>query len=107
VFTHFAFSDDSKHQAGEYNSLALVTFAARDAGSLKRQLDEILKNSQIDSEFKWTKLVQAKYRFAAQKIIDLVLQSNGRLRIDVLIWNINDSRHKNLREIPTHRRNDQ
>jgi len=95
--THLAFSDDSKHSEGRYNSLGLVTFAANDHGAFHKEFVALLKSSDINSEFKWTRLASAKYRFAAEKMIDFVLRNLGKLRVDVLIWDMEDSRHKNLR----------
>lgn len=94
--THFAFSDDSKHKAGIYNSLALVTCSESNAAKFHKELGVILKSSGIESEFKWAKLAGARYRLAAQKIIAFVLKNIDKVRIDVLIWNLDDPRHKNV-----------
>ena len=94
--THFAFSDDSKHSEGRYNSLCVVTLGAVEFEPLNSELEKLLSDSGIKSEFKWSKLGGAQYRFAAEKMIDFVLRNIDQLRLDVLIWDINDSRHKNL-----------
>jgi hypothetical protein len=55
----------------------------------------ILGESDV-SEFKWHKLKTAKYRFCAEKILDALfgaLQSFDA-RVDVVIWDICDSRHR-------------
>ena len=94
--THIAFSDDSSHQDGRYNSLALVSLERSNSESVHKNLREILCDSGIKSEFKWVKLKSAKYKFAAQKLIDFIFQYNIKIRIDVLTWDYGDSRHKNI-----------
>lgn len=95
-FTHLAFSDDSKHKDGRYNSLALVTLKDVNFSSIHNKLKEIFKNSGISDEFKWEKLRNAKYRLAAQKLIDFTFQNEQKMRVDILIWNLDDSRHRNI-----------
>lgn len=95
-FTHLAFSDDSKHHEGRYNSLAIITLREENYSSLNKQLKEILKDSGIDKEFKWKKLANAKYRFAARKLTDFVFKNQNLLRIDILVWDLEDRRHKDL-----------
>jgi len=95
--THFAFSDDSKHKEGRYNSLGLITMENNIGKKLHEEVRDLLKSSSVDSEFKWAKLTNAKYRFAAKKMIDLVFRNKDKLRVDVLIWDIEDARHKDVR----------
>ena len=47
-------------------------------------------------EFKWKKLKDAKHNFCAIKLIDYVLKkiSNYDLRVDIVVWDTHDSRHK-------------
>lgn len=95
-FTHIAFSDDSKHHTGRYNSLGLVSL---NADSIKDMTDEvlnILKSSNVSKEFKWEKVKNAKYRFVALKLIDFVFRNEGKIRLDTLIWDLKDSRHRNI-----------
>ncbi len=94
--THFAFSDDSKHHCGRYNSLALITLGSSSFDSLQTGITKILDDSGIESEFKWEKLRSAKYRFTALKMVDFVFQNLGKLRVDTLIWDLEDQRHKDV-----------
>jgi hypothetical protein len=57
----------------------------------------ILEQSGVD-EFKWKKLKTAKTRFCAKDLVDIVIQyaKDGKVRVDVLIWDTQDSRHKIL-----------
>lgn len=54
--------------------------------------------SSCISELKWTEVTSAKYRFAGQKFIDWAvdLACRGLLRIDVLCWDMDDTRHKDV-----------
>lgn len=95
-FTHYAFSDDSKHREERYNSLAITTLKKEDFDSLNDQLKTILKDSDIRDEFKWAKLRNARYRFAAEKIINFIFKNRSLIRVDIVIWDLQDRRHKDL-----------
>ncbi len=98
IYTHVAFSDDSGHEDGRFNSLSLVTMESRHLNELRNKLKNILEKSGIESEFKWSKLRSnsAKYKFCAERLEDFIFSNLNKLRIDILIWDIDDSRHKNL-----------
>jgi hypothetical protein len=66
------------------------------ASKLQGELEKILKDSGIQSEFKWYKLCSGRDRFAANKIIDFIFRNYDKLRIDTLIWDMEDSRHKGV-----------
>jgi hypothetical protein len=55
--SHVAYSDESHHNVGRFRSLGVI--------SLRADLAAILRESDAH-EFKWQKLKNAKYRFAAQ-----------------------------------------
>jgi len=93
--THIAYSDESYSTASRYRSVAAVTLeAARDA-EITLTFQALLQQSGL-SEFKWARLRQARERFAAVAIIDetMKLTTAGWLRVDVLIWDTYDSRHR-------------
>jgi len=98
LFTHYAFSDDSKHTDGRYNSLAITTLKRENLDSLNKQVENLLIKSGICNEFKWEKLRNAKYRFAAEKLIDFVFSNQRSLRIDIVVWDLEDKRHKDLKD---------
>ena len=59
---------------------------------------EVLGSSLADShvsEFKWKKFKNAKYKFAAQKLLSSVLRLANRrdIRVDTIVWDTYDSRH--------------
>lgn len=93
--THVGFSDESNWNKGRYRSLGLVTVPLDDLHELNRELNSLLEESGIQKEFKWKNLRQARERFAAQKMCDFTIKHAiaRRLRVDVLIWDIQDSRH--------------
>lgn len=91
--SHIAFSDES-YTADRYRSVATLTLARDTAERLTPVVSNILTESSV-KEFKWEKLRQARERFAALKLIDLTIQEalRGNVRVDVLIWDTEDSRH--------------
>lgn len=92
--THEGFSDESNWNTGRFRSLGIVTLPAGFEPDLEHELDTLLTGSNV-SEFKWSKLRTAKDRFAALKMCDFAVRATreNRLRIDVLVWDITDSRH--------------
>ncbi len=94
--SHVAFSDDSEHKDGQYNSLCLITCSILDLPSLRQELEEIFQKSGIESEFKWSKLrsASAKYKFCAERLEKFIFKNIHKLRVDTLIWDMKDSRHK-------------
>lgn len=93
---HVAFSDDSKHEAGRYYGLGLVTLKKENYKKLIPKLNDLFKNSGIEREFKWEKVKNAKYSFCAEKIQNFIFTCLEDLRIDVLIWDMHDARHKDV-----------
>lgn len=92
--THVGFSDESNWNKGRFRSLGLVTCALSSLKDLEAELSALLRESNV-SEFKWKKLDGAKERFAADKMCEFAVHHacSGKLRVDVLIWDIQDSRH--------------
>lgn len=92
--THVGFSDESHWNHGRFRSLGLVTMPVRALAGLEQELGALLTDSKV-SEFKWKKLDGARERFAAQKMCDFAVKAacENDLRVDVLIWDIQDSRH--------------
>lgn len=95
--THCAFSDESGYNTGRYRSIGMVSLPIEIRHEFERNIRTILEQSEVN-EFKWNKLKTAKSRFCAKDIIDIVIQYaiDGKIRIDVLVWDTQDSRHKIL-----------
>lgn len=96
IYNHNAFSDDSGHEDGRYNSLGLITFKSCQYDILTSELRKLFSESGIQSEFKWEKVRIKKYKFAAEKINNFIFRHLNELRVDVLIWDMQDSRHKDV-----------
>lgn len=93
--THIGFSDESNWSKGRFRSIGLVTCNLCDLINFENEFQQLLKDSKI-SELQWKKLNNADRRNAAKKVCEFVLEKTRRrsMRIDVLIWDIEDSRHK-------------
>ncbi len=93
--SHVAYSDESSYNIGRFRSISLISLKSSLEDEIIQKLDTIIDESGL-SEFKWSKLRQAREHFAAEKIINYVFQLalDEKIRIDTLIWDIEDSRHK-------------
>ena len=93
--THFIFADESKWNTGRYRALGAVSIRVDRCILLSKKIAELLNESDV-RELRWSKIANAKYRFAAEKIINLVIDHAvvGGLRVDVLSWDIEDERHR-------------
>jgi hypothetical protein len=92
--THCAFSDESSHNIGRFRSIAMVSLPHGNLDLVDEKIHSILIGSSV-REFKWKNLNDAKMRFCATKIVDYVIEQvlGGEFRVDVLTWDIEDSRH--------------
>ena len=92
--THVGFADESHWNTGRFRALALISTQAHFVDSLTDQLLCLLRNEGMH-EFKWINLAGAKERAVAETFCELVVDwaIRRQLRVDVLIWDINDSRH--------------
>lgn len=89
-----AYMDETHYNVGKYRGVALVSVRDEEASSYKTEITRILADSRV-SELKWHKLDSARMRFAAQKVLALILHgaSGSVLRADVLLWDTQDKRH--------------
>jgi len=90
---YIAFADESG--IGErLTSIASFSFRSDSLPAINDQVCSLLAESDI-KEFKWQKLKNAKYRFCAIKLLDAIWSFLGtsNARIDVLIWDNQDTRH--------------
>lgn len=93
--SHYGFSDESHHTHGQYRGVGMVSLAATQYEQFNEELTKLLIGCGLE-EFKWSDLSSAKHRFAALKMIEWTFPKllDRLLRIDVLIWDTHDSRHK-------------
>jgi len=89
---YVSFADES--YLGDFKSIAAFSLRENNLDEVNLELNDLLRESNV-KEFKWQKLKNAKYEHCARKIIDSVwkLISKEDARIDVITWNIKDSRH--------------
>jgi Protein of unknown function (DUF3800) len=89
-----AYADETHYNEGRYRGIGVITLRDHDAGSLKNEISQILTTSGVE-ELKWQKLKSARMRFAAQKVLGVVLETACRsvLRADILLWDTFDRRH--------------
>ena len=89
------YCDESYITDSRYRGVAAVSLAADSVGWFGAGIAKLMGESSV-TEFKWTKLTDAKYRFAALKLLDHVVASISHcaLRVDVLVWDTFDRRHQ-------------
>lgn len=93
--THIGFADESHWNIGRFRSLGLVTLSAESLEMLDDELRGRLSTSNV-REFKWNGLNGAKERFAAEGLCEFAVNKAcaALIRIDVLVWDIEDTRNK-------------
>jgi hypothetical protein len=91
---YVSFADESYSEKG-FKSIATFSLKSDNLQQINLTLKALLKESNV-KEFKWQKLKDARYRCCAKKLIDAVwrLIETDDARVDVITWDINDSRHK-------------
>ena len=95
--SYHAYSDESYFTVSRYRSISVVTLSKQILPQIKPEVLSAIIDSGL-KEFKWQKLRQARERFAAIKMIDIVVKwiIAKELRVDTIIWDITDSRHQVL-----------
>jgi len=93
--THLAFSDESQHNTGRFRGIGMLSLPAEHAARISAEIRHQLETSNV-TEVKWKKVRGARDRFAALKVLALCVEEawQGHLRVDVLIWDTQDQRHK-------------
>lgn len=92
--THAAFSDESSWNSGRYRSISLITMPSRHRNTLEKSLQNGMAGCAA-AELKWTGRWSYAKIAAARCALDVLASEagRGRLRLDVLTWDIEDSRH--------------
>ena len=93
--THVGFADESHYNIGRYRGLGLVSLEVKNLRRLEVDLRSLLDQSNVN-ELKWKNIDGAKERLAAKKLLRSAVRhaKRGTLRADILIWDIEDPRHK-------------
>ena len=92
--THAAFSDESRWNTGRYRSISLLTMRLGDQDALEQSLRNCMAGCAV-AELKWTGRWSHSKTDAARATLDALASAaqGRRLRIDVLTWDIEDTRH--------------
>lgn len=92
--TFAAYSDESSISGERFGSICVVSLPRALESEVSTEVARCLETSDV-SEFKWAELNNAKKRFCAGKLIDVVLKyaSPDALRVDVVVWDTHDARH--------------
>lgn len=92
---YVSFADESYSEDRILKSIAAFSLKFDNFPQINLRLKRILEESGA-KEFKWNKVKDAKYQFCARKLIDTVweLIQTDKARVDVITWDVNDSRHK-------------
>ena len=93
--THLGYSDESSWNQSRYRSLALVSGSAQAMADVESTVAILLRQSNVH-ELAWKNVRTARDRFAAMKVCDAVFNAlhTRSVRVDVLIWDTHDSRHR-------------
>jgi hypothetical protein len=94
MFTHLAFSDESCYNEKRFRSLSMVTIEKSLKEKIGHSIQKIYTESNV-SILEWKKIESAKDRLCAIKVLDFLFSflHQGKLKADVIIWDIEDSRH--------------
>jgi hypothetical protein len=95
MFTHLAFSDESCYNEKRFRSLSMVTIEK----SLKEKIESFIQKIYTESNvsiLEWKEIEIAKDRLCAKKVLDYLFPFllQGNMKIDIIIWDIEDTRHK-------------
>ena len=93
--THVAFSDESHQNIGRFRGISLISLKKEHYKLISDRLQLLLKNKRI-TELKWNKLRNDKKRNVGIQFLteSINFAIQGLLRVDVLVWDIEDRRHK-------------
>jgi hypothetical protein len=96
--THYAFSDESKHNKGRFRSIGMISFSSGQLEAIENYFLKTCSEYNITNfkNFKWKQLKNDRKRNATESILKFIIDKAflRKLRIDILIWDIEDSRHK-------------
>lgn len=91
---YVVYLDESYTSDSRFTSIAACSIPVEKWRDAVEEIQKAIESSGI-KEFKWQKMKNAKYRFAAIKIIDLVLGKfiSQEMRLDILISDNHDTRN--------------
>lgn len=104
ITDYYAYSDESHHSQGHYRSIALVQIDKDKINNIENKLNRILIKYGIKIEsFKWTNIKTKNEYHALRDLLNylLPLLEKRLIKIEVIIWHIQDSRHSVLKRDDT------
>ncbi len=92
---YVVFIDESSITAHRFRSLSAFSFPIKHYCKVNETVARILASSGV-SEFKWSKLKNARNFFCAKKIVEFVIRHipTYEFRLDSIVWDTQDSRHE-------------
>ena len=92
---HYAFFTDESYLNNRYRCIASFSLPYDKILEVHHQIKDMVKQAALP-EFKWSGLNKARARDCAQDMIMFVINNLDTcdLRVDALIWDIQDSRHQ-------------
>lgn len=93
--SHVAFSDESHHNIGRFRGISMISLKSEHRKLIHDKLQSLLASEGV-KEFKWTRTRSIKERNVGIQFLNESVRYalKGMIRIDVLVWDIEDSRHK-------------
>jgi len=89
--THIGYADESNWNTGKFRSIALISTAIEHAGSFCDEFQALLQVFH-KGEFKWKRIKASE----GQSLVDFFFDRIDRMRVDVLVWDMKDTRRKDL-----------
>lgn len=97
ITDYFAFTDESNHSNGDYRSIALFEVHEDLIWEVQSRMLSILNKYNIKkiSSFKWKKIQNKNKSHALKELLKYLfpLFEENLIKIEIIIWNIYDSRH--------------
>ena len=98
ITDYFAFTDESNHSDGDYRSIALFEVHEDLIWEVQSKLISILNKYNINkiTSFKWKKIQNENKSNALKELLKYLfpLLEEELIKIEIIIWNIHDSRHE-------------
>lgn len=95
--THLAFADEHNHDSGSgrFGSIALITMKKGSYKIVCERVSKSILDTGVRAEFRWQKTKYTSHKKAAINLIDCAveLSLNNFIRIDVILWDYQDTRH--------------
>lgn len=98
ITDYFAFTDESNHSDGDYRSIALLEVHEDLIWEVQSKFLSILNKYNIKkiTSFKWKKIQNKNKSNALNELLKylFLLLEEEQIKIEIIIWNIHDSRHE-------------